>query len=91
MEATKREKLHSLMSDLPDYIVADVTKICDEYQARNEGETIAKSYVVRLYGTSSERVQFHKIPQKMITKIKDLIYSFGSKRQLKRAINQLVI
>ena len=58
---TKRQKLEALMSDMPQYKVVDVTKIQDEYEARYS-ETIAKSYVIRLYGTASERVHNNALP-----------------------------
>ena len=78
------------MTDMPQYKVVDVTKIQDEYEARYN-ETIAKSYVIRLYGTASERVHNNALPHSILKKIKDLIFSVGSKRQLKRLINQVIV
>ena len=87
---TKRTKLLALINDMPQYIVADVSKICEEYEERY-GETIAKSYVIRLCGTTSERVRDNTVPKHVLNKIKDLIFTLGSKKQLKRLINQVMV
>ena len=87
---TKRQKLADLMAEMPQYIIADVKKICDEYERRYK-QSLSKSYVCRLYGTARERVQTSTVPHGLLKKIKELIFSVGSKKQLKRLINQVIV
>ena len=87
---TKREKLAVLMASAPAYEMSDLKKIQNDYQMKWR-EPISAAYIIKLYGTNKERAKDKSIPESILAKIKRLIFSIGSKRQLTRLINNVVI
>ena len=87
---TKREKLALLMAEIPFCEMADFAKIKEDYQMRFR-EPISAAYIIKLYGTNRERVKDKIVPDSILSKIKRLIFSIGSKAQLTRIINNVVI
>jgi len=87
---TKRQKLALMMADMPHYEMADLAKIKEDYQMRFR-EPVSAAYIIKLYGTNKERAKDKSIPESILAKIKRLIFSIGSKKQLTRLINNVVI
>lgn len=84
----KKDKLLALVNELDTGTVIDLAKLQGLYLIK-EGESISKSYCVKVLGNGGIRYTYKNLPKRIKDKIINLISEVGSRKTLKTIISNI--